>query len=463
MRPLALVSLLATLVVALHPIVVSADPAQAAALVENAKTLAAQGQYNEALAAYSEAHAKDPKNAMVLFRRAALNLQLGRSQAALDDFTAALDAKPDFDQALLQRGKLLLREGSFDEAEKDLKRYVSLHSSDEGAHKVLEELGQARSNLAAARTMLAKATTVEQMDAALMDLSEVISIAPQAVALRLLRAESYLKKGDKEMAIGDLVRITKLKPDSLTALQQLANIHLSLGEPEEALTHIKECLRVDPEQKECKATFRRLKKLEKALKQAKEAIEGHKWAKCMEILGKPGGSKGLIDEIAAMDSPRLLAQVYGMACSAQFGIKKDTDALVYCNKLLELDENNVEGLANRGDIHMEQEDYEAAMRDFQKAHQVDNQNRRVVEGFNKAQRLQKNASRKDYYKTLGVAKSANKKEIKKAFRKLGGFASGLAICLDVSDVLPFTLDRSIATMICLHRSLLTSSHYISSG
>ena len=37
--------------------------------------------------------------------------------------------------------------------------------------------------------------------------------------------------------------------------------------------------------------------------------------------------------------------------------------------------------------------------------------------FNKAQRLQRTASRKDYYKVLGTTKSASKKEIKKAFRK----------------------------------------------
>ena len=59
-----------------------------------------------------------------------------------------------------------------------------------------------------------------------------------------------------------------------------------------------------------------------------------------------------------------------------------------------------------------------AFQSYAKAREIDPQNRDVVEGLNRIQKLKKSASRKDYYKVLGVSKDASQSEIKKAFRKL---------------------------------------------
>src|SRR6185369_17478578 len=62
---------------------------------------------------------------------------------------------------------------------------------------------------------------------------------------------------------------------------------------------------------------------------------------------------------------------------------------------------------------------EAAVRDYNKAREaVGDDDPRIKQGYQKAQRLLKNSKIKDYYKILGVPRTANKKEIKKAFRKL---------------------------------------------
>jgi DnaJ family protein C protein 3 len=67
---------------------------------------------------------------MIRFRRAAAYMQTGRSQSAIDDFTAVLNLKPGFEQALLQRGKLYAREGLLQEAEKDLETYLAQHDEE---------------------------------------------------------------------------------------------------------------------------------------------------------------------------------------------------------------------------------------------------------------------------------------------------------------------------------------------
>lgn len=58
----------------------------------------------------------------------------------------------------------------------------------------------------------------------------------------------------------------------------------------------------------------------------------------------------------------------------------------------------------------------AAISDYHKALEIDEEYQRAKEGIQRAQRLQKQSERRDYYKILGVTRSASKKEIIKAYR-----------------------------------------------
>ena len=44
----------------------------------------------------------------------------------------------------------------------------------------------------------------------------------------------------------------------------------------------------------------------------------------------------------------------------------------------------------------------SAIKDYQEAINIDNNNRRAKEGIDRAQRLLKNSKKRDYYKILGV-------------------------------------------------------------
>nr|CAD7397583.1 unnamed protein product [Timema cristinae] len=59
----------------------------------------------------------------------------------------------------------------------------------------------------------------------------------------------------------------------------------------------------------------------------------------------------------------------------------------------------------------------AAIRDFQDALSLDENFGRAKEGLQRAQKLQKQSEKRDYYKILGVSRNANKKDIVKAYRK----------------------------------------------
>ncbi len=59
-----------------------------------------------------------------------------------------------------------------------------------------------------------------------------------------------------------------------------------------------------------------------------------------------------------------------------------------------------------------------AVSDYRKALDIDENFQAAREGLDTAQKRQKQASKRDYYKILGVRRNARKKEILKAYRKL---------------------------------------------
>ncbi|KZV77922.1 chaperone J-domain-containing protein, partial [Exidia glandulosa HHB12029] len=90
----------------------------------------------------------------------------------------------------------------------------------------------------------------------------------------------------------------------------------------------------------------------------------------------------------------------------------------WCEELLRMDPEAIEGLVGRGELALIQEDWEEAVRAFDKAWKAGGQQGgELHQKLQKAQRLLKQSKAKDYYKVLGVSRDADAKTIKKAYRK----------------------------------------------
>merc|ERR1719275_576294 len=72
----------------------------------------------------------------------------------------------------------------------------------------------------------------------------------------------------------------------------------------------------------------------------------------------------------------------------------------------------------RAEAYLAEDMYDEAISDFRTALERDEGFSRAKDGMAKAQKLQKQAGKRDYYKILGVKRSATKKEISKAYKKL---------------------------------------------
>lgn len=87
--------------------------------------------------------------------------------------------------------------------------------------------------------------------------------------------------GNTIHAISDIKSMTKLTTDNTVGFHKLALLHYQLGESEEALMEIRECLKLDPEHKDCYPFYKSLKKVAKAISAAQEAQNTQDWEECV--------------------------------------------------------------------------------------------------------------------------------------------------------------------------------------
>ena len=109
----------------------------------------------------------------------------------------------------------------------------------------------------------------------------------------------------------DLSRVTQLKPDNVENYLILSKMRLKIGDLSESIKSLKECLRSDPDQKQCKVEYRKLKNIQKKLDKVQDSISKSKFITVKDMLIK----ENLISEIEKLDSQILNGQVYGYACT----------------------------------------------------------------------------------------------------------------------------------------------------
>ncbi|KAK6487139.1 dnaJ-like protein subfamily C member 3-like isoform X1 [Huso huso] len=376
--------------------------------LELGKKLLAAGQLADALSHFHAAVDEDPKNYMAYYRRATVYLAMGKSKSALPDLSSVVELKPDFTSARLQRGNLLLKQGKLDEAEEDFK-------------KVLKSSPSAKEE-ADARTQLIKCDQMQRLlvqthrefnnedyKTATAQLDTLLETCVWDVTLRELRAECYIQLGELGKAISDLKAATKLKNDNTAAFYKISTIYYKLGDHEMSLNEIRECLKLDPDHKQCFSHYKQVKKLNKQIMSAEELI----------------GEEKYTDAISKYESvmktepnvPYYTMQAKERVCHCLSKNQQAHEAIETCTEVLKSDPHNVNVLKDRAEAYLLDEQYHEAVRDYETAQEHNESDPQVKEGLERAQRLLKQSQKRDYYKILGVKRNAQKKEIIKAYRK----------------------------------------------
>jgi DnaJ family protein C protein 3 len=186
-----------------------------------------------------------------------------------------------------------------------------------------------------------------------------------------------------------------------------------MGEADDSLINIRECLKLDPDHKECHTHYIKVKKLAKQLESIRDAISQSRWNDCLEK------ARQVLKLSSDPSSSAFIYRAHSALCTCMSrGKSPAAETIQTCTEILDKYQvSDAEILVSRAEAHILNEDYDKALADYQRAHESEDSSR-VQDGIKRVQKLIKQSKKRDYYKILGVRRSANKAEVLRAYRKL---------------------------------------------
>lgn len=326
---------------------------------------------------------------------------------AIEDFDSAINKDGKFVKAYVSRAQSFLLTGDCEKASEDYKHVLTLKAGQKEA-----VAGVPKAEQCAALIRIGKVLLDEKKDffQAKQQFDEALKIAHESVSLLLLRAQANIEAQDFQSVLIDTRQALKIDTQNLEALLLRGNAYYRMGDYDIASQHYREGLRADPEHHGLKDSAKMLKKLLKTSQSGEESLRASQFKEAEKSFREAL-------EIDPSNS-NFQIKMYTKLCEALYKGGQAEQAIRICTQAIDLDNNNIDAYMRRADAKIEAQLFEEAIRDYTRATEIDGNNREAQDGLMKARKAEKMASRKDYYKILGIAKHASQQEIKKAFRKL---------------------------------------------
>lgn len=398
--------------------------------MELGRDFLARGQLQDALTHYHAAVEGDSQNYLTFFKRGTVYLALGKAKLAISDLDRALELKPDFTGARAQRGSVFLKMGDYNNAEIDFYNVLQEDPHNEEYNYLYQRINPAREQIDLVHEVIASG----EHQTAIALLTQLLEISPWSSEIRELRAQSYLMVGDRLAAVSDFRSVNRLMQDGsddltnrkllsyliicygnllninfLLDIFKLSKLLYELGHAADALKEVRECLKLDPEHKLCFPFYKKIKKVTKFIDDAETYQENKDYDSCLS-----SAEKVLKNE---KDVPMIIFRANQLLCGCSAKSEKFSDAIKYCNNALKI-AKDPHTYCDLAEALIGEEMYDDAIRNYQDAIEIDENLQRAKEGIERAKRLQKQAEKRDYYKILGVSRSATKQEVTKAYKKM---------------------------------------------
>ncbi|KAL0375095.1 UNVERIFIED_CONTAM: DnaJ protein P58IPK [Sesamum radiatum] len=348
-----------------------------------------------------------PGDAAALFERVSQSIKVKKYNEALADLTAAIEADPALSEAYLRRASILRQLCRYEESEKSYKKFLEIKPGNSAAEKELTQLYQAQNALSSANNLFDSGDFMKALE--YID-KVVLVFSPACPKAKLLKVRLLLASKDYSNAISETGYLLKEDEDNLEALLLRGRAYYYLADHDVATRHYQKGLRLDPEHGELKKAYFGLRNLLKKTKSAEDNASKGKLRLAVEEY----------KAALALDPNHTAHNIHlhlGL-CKVFVKLGRGKDAVTSCTEVLEIDQDLVEALVQRGEAKLLVEDWEGAVADLKSASEKSPQDMSIRETLMKAERSLKLSQRKDWYKILGVSKTASISEIKKAYKKL---------------------------------------------
>lgn len=244
--------------------VLARDPMNRIALTNRGHFRLERGFTEAALGDYSRAIESAPRHADAWAARGNALVMAGRLEPAWRDFSRALELNPRHAGALLGRGTILARQKDYTRAEDHFTSAILANPSDASGYVNRGNVHSARGNLERARADYTKALALDPQNAQAHDNMGSLLVLMGNTALALdhfalaLRADSgfvraYLHRANllaklerHDEALADLTRVVELEPGMERAWMARAQLHALAGRGQEALGDLDQVLKLNP-------------------------------------------------------------------------------------------------------------------------------------------------------------------------------------------------------------------------
>ena len=407
---LPLLSLLLVLLTSLLPTShsQSATPSLSASELKSLADLSLEkGDFTTAIGHYSSLITLNPSQ-LTHFHRAQAYLRKRAYGQAISDLSTAVKLDEKFVKGYAFRAKAYRVTGRCTDAASDYQRVLTMQPTHKEAAAELPKVQQCSQQLEAAERMVSSG----QYEHAKPLLGQLLDYCYDSNHLLLLRAQCHYHTSDYQSTLVDTRKLLQHDQRHIDALFVRGQAYHMLGEDDNALTHWKEALRQDPEEKKVKEATKRLKLYVRRADGSKTALDEKRYEEALE------DAQAAIDMDEQEGRRVKLAGLYVRKSEALSGLKKGKEAVDAANAALGIDDNHIDAYMARGAARLLLEQWQDGVNDYTKAVQIDQHNQRAQDGLRHAQAQLKISQQKDYYKELGLPRTATDREIKKAFRKL---------------------------------------------
>lgn len=369
-------------------------------------------RYADAESYYLKAISAEPDNAVNYHKLYTVRKRKGNSLGeALVDISKAVELDPNKFDYRVQKATLLVQLGRCDEALGEYVQAQRLARVDDAMRKVALDGVQTSTECARYTKGALGAYQNENWAEAVRLFDGVLGHTLDAPDLLYMKARAEYNAKDYYGVVSDTGKILKNYPRHIEAYQLRGEAYTRLNEMDMAIRHYREGLKLDPEHKGCKEGHKFVKKITKKDKKGDESFANGEYQ-----LAINNWWEAMNNDISllAFARPTLLKVV-----KAHMELRQYDKAIEEAQKHV-ANEESVEGLLALGGAQLAAERYDDAIRTHHRAFEIapDDKKNDVRQKVQEAETASKQSREKNYYKILDVPRTAQQKEIKKAYREL---------------------------------------------
>jgi DnaJ family protein C protein 7 len=236
----------------------------------------------------------------------------------------------------------------------------------------------------------------------------LLKVAAVCQRFKILKGECLALLGRFEESNDIAITMMKANPQNSDAIYVRGLTLYYSDNLEKGILHFERALTLDPDHKKAKAMRVKSKSLKDKKEKGNEFFKTGKFREALQIYTEALEIDPLNKDINS--------KLYYNRALVDTKLGNIRDAVKDCTDALKINGQYTKALIKRARCQYDLENYEEAVKDYEAALKME----KTVELKNalKDAKLQlKKSKRKDYYKILGINKSANEQEIKTAYRK----------------------------------------------